>query len=54
VAPLSRRGRFSFGRAYSPPIATHRYETRLRWNGSTGLGWDHYDRGGVTRTTPRR
>lgn len=22
----------------------HRYETRLRWSGSTGLGWDHYDR----------
>jgi organic hydroperoxide reductase OsmC/OhrA len=21
-----------------------RYETRLRWTGSTGLGWDHYDR----------
>jgi organic hydroperoxide reductase OsmC/OhrA len=30
--------------AYSPPIATHRYETRLRWTGSTGLGWDHYVR----------
>jgi|SRR5215217_7929834 len=22
----------------------HRYETRLNWSGSTGLGWDHYDR----------
>jgi organic hydroperoxide reductase OsmC/OhrA len=22
----------------------HRYEARLRWTGSTGLGWDHYDR----------
>jgi organic hydroperoxide reductase OsmC/OhrA len=22
----------------------HRYETRLHWSGSTGLGWDHYDR----------
>jgi organic hydroperoxide reductase OsmC/OhrA len=22
----------------------HRYETHLIWNGSTGLGWDHYDR----------
>ena len=31
-------------RAYSARIATHRYETRLRWTGSTGLGWDHYDR----------
>jgi organic hydroperoxide reductase OsmC/OhrA len=31
-------------RAYSARIATHRYESRLRWTGSTGLGWDHYDR----------
>ena len=23
---------------------THRYETRLRWTGSTGLGWDAYTR----------
>jgi organic hydroperoxide reductase OsmC/OhrA len=30
--------------SYSPRIATHRYESRLRWTGSTGLGWDHYDR----------
>ena len=22
----------------------HRYETRLNWTGSTGLGWDGYDR----------
>jgi organic hydroperoxide reductase OsmC/OhrA len=22
----------------------HRYEARLRWNGSTGLGWDAYER----------
>jgi organic hydroperoxide reductase OsmC/OhrA len=22
----------------------HRYETRLRWTGSTGLGWEGYDR----------
>jgi organic hydroperoxide reductase OsmC/OhrA len=22
----------------------HRYETRLTWSGSTGLGWDGYDR----------
>jgi organic hydroperoxide reductase OsmC/OhrA len=21
-----------------------RYEAKLRWEGSTGLGWDHYDR----------
>jgi organic hydroperoxide reductase OsmC/OhrA len=25
-------------------MATHRYETRLRWSGSTGLGWARYDR----------
>jgi len=25
-------------------MATHRYETRLRWAGSTGLGWERYDR----------
>jgi organic hydroperoxide reductase OsmC/OhrA len=26
-------------------MPTHHYETRLRWTGSTGLGWDNYDRG---------
>jgi organic hydroperoxide reductase OsmC/OhrA len=25
-------------------MATHHYETRLRWTGSTGLGWEGYDR----------
>ena len=25
-------------------MATHRYETQLRWTGSTGLGWESYDR----------
>jgi organic hydroperoxide reductase OsmC/OhrA len=25
-------------------MATHRYEIRLRWSGSTGLGWERYDR----------
>lgn len=25
-------------------MATHRYESRLRWTGSTGLGWEHYGR----------
>jgi organic hydroperoxide reductase OsmC/OhrA len=25
-------------------MATHHYETRLRWTGSTGLGWEAYDR----------
>ena len=25
-------------------MGTHRYEIRLNWSGSTGLGWDSYDR----------
>jgi organic hydroperoxide reductase OsmC/OhrA len=25
-------------------MTTRRYETRLRWSGSTGLGWERYDR----------
>ncbi|MEA2401630.1 MAG: hypothetical protein QOK00_2033 [Thermoleophilaceae bacterium] len=25
-------------------MATHRYETRVQWTGSTGLGWENYDR----------
>ena len=25
-------------------MAVNHYETRVRWTGSTGLGWDHYDR----------
>jgi organic hydroperoxide reductase OsmC/OhrA len=25
-------------------MPTHRYETRLSWTGSTGLGWESYDR----------
>ena len=25
-------------------MSSHRYETRLNWSGSTGLGWDNYDR----------
>jgi organic hydroperoxide reductase OsmC/OhrA len=25
-------------------MATNRYETRVHWTGSTGLGWEHYDR----------
>ena len=30
----------------------HRYETRLQWRGSTGLGWDHYDRGHAAIAPP--
>jgi organic hydroperoxide reductase OsmC/OhrA len=25
-------------------MASHRYETSLSWTGSTGLGWENYDR----------
>jgi organic hydroperoxide reductase OsmC/OhrA len=25
-------------------MSTHRYEARLHWTGSTGAGWEHYDR----------
>jgi organic hydroperoxide reductase OsmC/OhrA len=25
-------------------VGANSYETRLRWTGSTGLGWEHYDR----------
>jgi organic hydroperoxide reductase OsmC/OhrA len=25
-------------------MPTHRYESSLRWSGSTGLGWEHYER----------
>ena len=33
-------------------MPTHRYETRLRWTGSTGLGWDQYDRGHSVTAPP--
>jgi organic hydroperoxide reductase OsmC/OhrA len=33
-------------------MTTHRYETRLRWTGSTGLGWDNYDRGHSATAPP--
>ena len=31
---------------------THRYESRLRWSGSTGLGWDDYDRAHTALAPP--
>jgi organic hydroperoxide reductase OsmC/OhrA len=31
-------------RDWPAKMPTHRYETRLRWTGSTGAGWEHYDR----------
>jgi organic hydroperoxide reductase OsmC/OhrA len=33
-------------------MGTHRYETRVNWRGSTGLGWDQYDRAHVATATP--
>jgi organic hydroperoxide reductase OsmC/OhrA len=33
-------------------MAMHRYEARLRWTGSTGLGWDRYDREHVAVAPP--
>ena len=38
-------------------MAVNRYETRVRWTGSTGLGWEHYDRthvGAAPRARTRR
>ena len=33
-------------------MPTHHYETRLRWTGSTGLGWEGYDRGHSATAPP--
>jgi organic hydroperoxide reductase OsmC/OhrA len=33
-------------------MSGHRYETRLRWTGSTGLGWESYDRGHAATAPP--
>jgi organic hydroperoxide reductase OsmC/OhrA len=33
-------------------MVTHRYESRLRWTGSTALGFDHYDREHVAVAPP--
>jgi organic hydroperoxide reductase OsmC/OhrA len=33
-------------------MSDHRYETRLRWTGSTGLGWESYDRGHTALAPP--
>jgi organic hydroperoxide reductase OsmC/OhrA len=30
----------------------HRYETRLRWSGSTGMGWESYDRAHTALAPP--
>ena len=33
-------------------MGLHRYDTRLRWAGSTGVGWDGYDRGHAALAPP--
>jgi organic hydroperoxide reductase OsmC/OhrA len=33
-------------------MAAHRYETRLSWSGSTGLGWGGYDRAHTVTAPP--
>ena len=33
-------------------MSPHRYDARLRWTGSTGLGWEHYDREHVATAPP--
>ena len=33
-------------------MATNTYETRVHWTGSTGLGWEHYDRTHVGTASP--
>ena len=33
-------------------MPTNTYETRVHWTGSTGLGWEHYDRTHVGTASP--
>jgi organic hydroperoxide reductase OsmC/OhrA len=33
-------------------VATNAYETRVHWTGSTGLGWENYDRTHVATASP--
>jgi organic hydroperoxide reductase OsmC/OhrA len=33
-------------------VATNTYETRVHWTGSTGVGWEHYDRTHVATASP--
>lgn len=33
-------------------MTTHTYDTRLRWSGSTGAGWDGYDRAHTALAPP--
>jgi organic hydroperoxide reductase OsmC/OhrA len=33
-------------------VAANTYETRVHWTGSTGLGWEHYDRTHIATAPP--
>jgi organic hydroperoxide reductase OsmC/OhrA len=33
-------------------MPTHSYESHLRWSGSTGLGWEHYERAHSVSASP--
>lgn len=33
-------------------VSDHRYEARVRWTGSTGLGWEDYDRAHTALAPP--
>jgi len=33
-------------------VTANTYETRVHWTGSTGLGWEHYDRTHVATASP--
>ena len=33
-------------------MSTHHYTTSVSWEGSTGVGYDHYDRGHTARAAP--
>jgi organic hydroperoxide reductase OsmC/OhrA len=53
-----RRGSFTGNSSYrwetAATIGAHVYDTRLRWSGSTGLGWEHYDRAHTATAPPAR
>jgi organic hydroperoxide reductase OsmC/OhrA len=33
-------------------MTTHRYATSVAWEGATGVGYDHYERGHIARVAP--
>ena len=48
AGPCIKRPIWQTGRA----VPTNTYETRVHWTGSTGLGWEHYDRTHVGTANP--